>query len=457
VSPRPAKARTTIALGMAGLVFLAVGCGRSGSSSPPVASSAPPATSSSSAAAAKPGSFGDLGQICKPGTPTGPTSRGVTNSEIHLGTLGDPGAAADPGLEQEFFDVGDAFTKWCNAAGGINGRKIVLTKRDAKLFEGAQQIVNACQSDFMLVGGGNAIDAPNVKPRLACKLGQIPAYVVSPEASRAGLQVTAAPNIPTEFQVGDLRLLAQAYPATQKHLAIGSSSIASLQPQGKKAKQAYESLGYTVTVVQEKPASVDNYRPYMEELKGNGSLALDEIVGLNLPAEITAMNNVGFKPSYILFSTPVYAPSTVAAANATPFPTSYVGLNHLPFELAGQYPVVNEVKTILAAGASKPKYTDFTDLSFNAWLLWAKSASECGSNLTQDCVLEKAAKYTDWTAGGLYAPISTIPGQQHMSDCVLLMRLTTSGWVYDKKVTAPNKGAFNCDSKNVATTDSFGT
>ena len=98
--------------------------------------------------------------------------------------LGDPGAAAAPGLEQEFFDTADAFAKWCNAAGGINGRTIVVDKLDAKLFNGAAEVIQACQKDFMLVGGGNALDAPDVKPRLACKLGQIPAYTVSPEATR---------------------------------------------------------------------------------------------------------------------------------------------------------------------------------------------------------------------------------------------------------------------------------
>jgi hypothetical protein len=220
--------------------------------------------------------------------------------------------------------------------------------------------------------------------------------------------------------------------------------------------QAWEALGGKVTVLQEKPASVDNYRPYMEQLKGTGSTALDEIVGLNLPAEIAAMNDVGFKPSFVLFSTPVYAPSTVKADQGNVFPPSYVGLTHLPFELASTYPVVGEVKSILSAGVSDPKYTDFTDLSFNAWTLWAKSASQCGDNLTQDCILQKAGQYTAWTAGGLYAPSSTIPGKQNFTDCVLLMRLTPTGWVYDKKVTAPNTGPYYCDPKNVATTDSFG-
>ena len=129
--------------------------------------------------------------------------------------LGDPGAAAAPGLEQEFFDTADAFAKWCNAAGGINGRTIVVDKLDAKLFNGAAEVIQACQKDFMLVGGGNALDAPDVKPRLACKLGQIPAYTVSPEATAAGLQVTPVASVPTNYPVGPLRLLAAAFPDTQ--------------------------------------------------------------------------------------------------------------------------------------------------------------------------------------------------------------------------------------------------
>ena len=89
--------------------------------------------------------------------------------------MSDTGSSVEPGLGQEFFDTADAFAKWCNAAGGINGRTVVVDKLDAKLFNGAQQVIQACQDDFMLVGGGNALDAPDVKPRVACKLGQSPA------------------------------------------------------------------------------------------------------------------------------------------------------------------------------------------------------------------------------------------------------------------------------------------
>ena len=46
----------------------------------------------------------------------------------------------------------------------------------------------------MLVGNGNALDATGVKVRLGCKLGRIPAYVVSPQATVAGVQVQPSPN-----------------------------------------------------------------------------------------------------------------------------------------------------------------------------------------------------------------------------------------------------------------------
>jgi ABC-type branched-subunit amino acid transport system substrate-binding protein len=449
----------SIAVLSAGAVLLTVGCGRSSSADKgggASASAAPTAGATSSAAPA--GAFGDLGAICKPGTPK-PISgvRGITDTTIKIGTLADPGAAAVPGIEQEFFDAADAFSKWCNAAGGINGRKIQVTKRDAKLFEGAQQVINACQSDFMLVGGGNAIDAPDVKPRLACKLGQIPAYAVSPEAASAGLQVTAAPSIPTQYEIGPLRLLAEAFPESKKGLGIGSSNVASLSPQGKKANQAWQGLGYKVSAIQERPPLIDNYRPYLEQLKGAGAVAYDEIQAQDATPEITAMNNIGWNPVFANFSVTFYNQKSVQAAKAVKFPPTYIGLPIVPYELAADYPVLQQVKAQLQAAVSKPQYDNFSSLAYIAWTLWAKSASECGDNLSQDCILQKAATYTGWTGGGLSSPISTIPGKQRSNPCVVMMRLTPDGFVYDKKVTNPTKGIFNCDPRNTAKVDSFGT
>lgn len=397
--------------------------------------------------------FSDLGRICgpaKPGQQGAPTSgRGLTSSTIRLGTIGDPGAAAAPGLEQEYFDVAKAFAKWCNAAGGISGRKLQIDTYDAKLFDGAEAVIAACKKDFMLVGNGNAFDAVDVKPRLACKLGQIPALSVSPEAGLAGLQVQPTSNSPTRYVTGAIRLMLDAYPAAKQGIGIGSSDVASLSPEGRYAQQAYTSLGIKVTTVQEKPPLVDNFRPYMEQLRQSGAKAYEEIASQDPTPEVTAMRDIGWQPSFVLWSLQFYDPKSVAAAKTVPFPPSYVALGALPAELVNQYPVLQQIRDIMNAGAPKTKFNSFTGLAWSAWTLWAKSATECGANLTQQCILAKAGRYTNWTAGGFFPPHSTVPGKQVESDCLLIMRLTPNGFVYDKKVTQPNTGPYNCDPKNL--------
>jgi ABC-type branched-subunit amino acid transport system substrate-binding protein len=448
--------RVAAVVSVAVLGLAITSCGRSGPSTPsgPSSSSAPAPSATTSAQAA--GSFGSLTKVCAPGPGTGGSGRGIVGKTIRIGVLGDPGAAAAPGLEQEFFDTADAFAKWCNAAGGINGRTIVIDKLDAKLFNGAQEVLSACQNDFMLVGGANALDAPDVKPRLACKLGQIPAYTVSPEATSAGLQVSPDASYPTTFPVGALRLLALAYPDTQQALGIAGSSLASLAPQGLRAQEAWQKLGFKVSTLQPRPAQVDNYRPYMEQMKAAGAKADNEIVAQDPSPIFNAMNDTGFKPEWTLFGQTFYSPKSVQAAKAAAyFPNSYVNFFNLPFELADQYPVVQQVKDIMEASNPNAGLDDNNPLGFNAWTLWAQSATACGTNLTQDCVLQKAASHPDWTAGGLFAPVNTDPSVKQPSNCVLLMRLTKTGWVYDKKVTQPNTGPYNCGADNLIATKSY--
>ncbi|HEX4431946.1 MAG TPA: ABC transporter substrate-binding protein [Frankiaceae bacterium] len=436
-------------------------CGRSssggGGGTNPSSSAAGSASAAPTSAPAGKGDFGDLKAVCGPGTAKGATGRGVTDTTIRIGTTADPGAAAAPGLEQEFFDTADAFSKWCNAAGGINGRKIVVDKWDAKLFNVGQAFTNACQKDFMLVGNGNAFDSAGVKPRLGCKLGDIYSYTVSPEASTAALQVAVTPSNPTQYPYGPLRLLVDAYPASKSGVGVGSSTLASLIPQGKRIEESLKNNGVKVSVVQEQPPLVPNYRPYVEQLKSTGAVGFNTINGQDITPIVQAMKNTGYSPQFILYSVQYYLDANVQAAKALgTFPSSYVGFSHLAFEMDPvKFPILAQVKSILSASVAKPRFTDFTASSFSAWALWAKEATACGSNLTQDCVLQKAAAETAWTGGGLYAPLNLDPVHPNIPKCWLVIRLTTSGWVYDQKVTNPDSGVYNCDAKNVTTVHSY--
>ena len=59
-------------------------------------------------------------------------------------------------------------------------------------------MVEACQTDFMLVGNGEALDDTTVKPRTNCGLAEIAAYTVSTRAGRAENSILAIAN--TDYQ-----------------------------------------------------------------------------------------------------------------------------------------------------------------------------------------------------------------------------------------------------------------
>jgi ABC-type branched-subunit amino acid transport system substrate-binding protein len=429
-------------------------CGRSGSKTPQTSSGPSSAASASSAApSAGPGDFGTLKGVCAAGSAKGATARGVTNSDIHVGVTADPGAAAAPGLEQEFFDTADGFAKWCNAAGGINGRKVVVDKLDAKLFNVGQVMTQACQKDFMLVGNGNAFDSAGVKIRENCGLGQIPAYVVSPQAVDATLQVQSTPIPSNEINDGAMRLLAKAFPATKTGgVAIGSSTLSSIIPTGLKAQEYLKDVGVKVAVLQNQPVQVDNYRPYVEQWKQSGAQGIYQISAQDPTPIVQAMKNVGYNPSWILYSGQFYGPQAAQAAKALgSFPPSYVQFTAIPFDLAGKYPVVQQLIDIVHGAVPKAKLTAFTLSSITSWLLWAQSAKACGSTLTVSCVLQQAQTQSSWNAGGLYPVQDLRPGHRHASPCIAMVKLDSNGFSYDEKLTQPTPGRepFNCDADNV--------
>ena len=108
------------------------------------------------------GEWPGVGKTCEPVPGGASSARGVGPKTINIAEFNDAANTIIPGLEAEFVQQARAFAAWCNASGGINGRHIVIDDRDAALFNAAQVTEAACQSDFMAVGGGMALDQPSV-------------------------------------------------------------------------------------------------------------------------------------------------------------------------------------------------------------------------------------------------------------------------------------------------------
>ncbi|HEX4776400.1 MAG TPA: ABC transporter substrate-binding protein [Acidimicrobiia bacterium] len=430
------------------LSLLALGaCSRSSSKS----SNSNSSTTSGSGSGAAAGDFGTLKNVCGPGSAKGSTAQGVTDTTIRVGTMADPGAQAQPGLDQELFDTADAFVGWCNAAGGVDGRKLQLDKWDSKLTEVAARMIQACQSDFMLVGNGEALDGTGVQQRTKCNLAEMPAYVVSAEAGTAPQSLQAIPTSNHQSDLGGAYRALKAFDAAAtQHYGLISSQFQSIKDSGDRARQAAKQLGFTETYYDEAPLSVDNWRPYAQNVqtKGVQVLSMESSAG-PLASLAKSMSDLGSHPKYFIGSANYYDTALIQnAGQALAGDWVYVNDYIVPFEMANQNPPTKQFIDILAkyANGAKPKSLGVNAMS--AWLLWAKAVKECGSNLTRDCVMKNAGSVKQWDAAGLSAPIQPGNANSPTEGCFVLLKATPTGFVVDKQITKPNNGIFNCGSDN---------
>jgi ABC-type branched-subunit amino acid transport system substrate-binding protein len=407
-------------------------------------------TSASSSSGVWPG----VGKICEPGPGGASSVRGVGKKTINIAVFNDASNTIVPGLEIEFVQQATAFADWCNAAGGIDGRKIVIDNRDAALFNAAQQATAACQSDFMAVGGGMALDQPSVPIREKCGLGNLSGYVVSNASDLATDQVDPTGLNVDSISSGWFGALAKAYPKAVKEAGMGAEDSPSILQSETKYEFGAEAQGWKVVDFPEPPTSVENWAPYVEQYQQKGAQALWPADSGNFTPFAQAMATAGYHPAFVLLGVQFDNTQTQQAVAANPsLPPVYVETQWWPVAQASQNPSTEELVTTMHK-YSKGDTIDFDDEeSAEAWLLWAKAASACGaSNLTVSCVLTHAAGTKNWDAGGIEAPIAklTLSNENPQpSPCFAMLQLTAKGIVYDKKLTAPTQSIWNCNPKNV--------
>ena len=244
-----------------------------------------------------------------------------------------------PGLEAEFVQQATAFADWCNAAGGINGRKIELDNRDAALFNAGSQMTAACQTDFMAVGGGFAIDAAAVPIREKCGLGQISAYVPSIAGAVASDQVDPGGTNTNTVTAGWFGALTKAYPKAVKMAGMGSDDTPSdVQPETKD-EFAAEAQGWKVVSFLLPPTSVENWAPYVESYQQKGVTALWPADTANFPPFAEAMTTAAYHPAFVILGTQFANSPTENAVLANPtLPPVYVETQWWPLSWPRRIP-----------------------------------------------------------------------------------------------------------------------
>jgi hypothetical protein len=436
------------------LVVVVAACSRSDSPAPAAqaSSSAPPATSQSRLDA---GSFGDLTRVCSAADAngqkaSGATARGVTDTEIRVGTVTDKGSSVRAGLNKEMTDSAVAFTTWCNQHGGILGRKLVLDDLDAKLFNYNDVITAACGQDFSLVGGGAVFDDADNGQRVQCGLPNIAGFVTSPVARRADLVVQPVPSPVDKLPIGSYKAVDRISSGALQHFGVLTGNVTTTQSVRDQVVEGVEKAGGAVVYSAEFDVvgGESNWAPFIDDMKSKGVRSFEIISDPGFLQQIqAAMVTANFFPDVTIVGTNFYD-SKFAQEGGANAKNTFIRSFFFPLELKEENAATADYLSLMQQFNPSGKIAQLGLQGTSAWLLFAQAASACGSQLTAQCLIEKA-KVPTWTGGGLHA--STGPGANSPSSCFLLMKVDGTKFVYDEKDTAPNQGKFNCDASNVVT------
>lgn len=403
------------------------------------------------------GDFGDLTSVCQDGSAGGATAQGVTGDEIKIGVFSDVGFTK----QTELVDAAKVFTSWCNAAGGINGRKVVFEVRDAKLLEVRQRMLESCREDFALVGGGAAMDGLGVKDRLSCLLPEFPAQIAQSQNLESDLQVSGLISTYAHYEPYHAFrswLMNEAHPGSKGAVGIINGDSPVTKVLGDKAVESMTAAGATMVYNELYPATgVSDWTPYAQAIKSKGVKGLVFYGDFRQMAKLQdALTSMDYQLDWIDPTNNSYNPEFLQlAARSLSKQNNYVDLSGSePAVLTESSPAMKELHELYKTYAADGEILLGSVRAFSSWLLFAKAAASCGDQLTRRCVYDAARKETAWDGGGLHS-VRDLSANEATPSCFNVLKATTEGWKpADFK---PNKGLYRCDAPQHRFTGDYGS
>jgi ABC-type branched-subunit amino acid transport system substrate-binding protein len=392
--------------------------------------------------------FGTLPVPCGPntsGAALAATGLGVTESEIVVSTISDPGGAK-PGLNQSLFDSMAAFAKWCNGFGGINGRKLVVEQRDAKLVQYKEMVVQSCGDSLALVGGLGALDSLGAQDQVDCGLVNVPAAAVSADASDADFTYSPLPNPANRYFVGPTDWVKANYPDTITQGAAIYSKFAPIETQSNKLVEGYEARGFKFPYHQSSNINEENWGPIVVAMKNQGvkyltlTSSFEEIIPLQ-----KTMAAQGWHPEVTELETNFYDQRYPEQAKELGADTTntYVRLTVWPFEEKDDNPAMKSYLELLEKGVPGAIPAELGVQAWSAGLLFATAAKAAGPNLTRETLMAELEKVHSWNAGGLHG--TTDPGTHTGAHCFVMMKVDDGKFVRAYPLPDKDAAVYNND------------
>jgi hypothetical protein len=274
---------------------------------------------------------------------------------------------------------------------------------------------------------------------------------VSQTARGADLQIQPVPNPLQEYAAGAYRRLAAARPELMDHYGIMTGNFGPVLDTRDQVLRVATDLGFQQVFSQEyNSGGESNWRPFVEGMRDAG-VEVFEFVGEPeyFSALQEAMAQVGFYPEVIMVNTNMYDTRYLDLVGDSTRNT-LIRTAYTPFELADENPATADYLELMERYNPNGKLAQLGAQAVSSFLLFAQAATACGAELTRDCLMENAGTVTEWTGGGLHAPMNPAAGSA--PECFTVIAVTPGAFTIDEAFTEPNEGIFNCDPANVVPT-----
>ncbi len=393
--------------------------------------------------------FGTLASPCGPGDAKGATDKGVSDSKIDIGVIFDNNAGAvrvpTAGVEAS----AKAFVEYCNAQGGINGRKLQLKGYDAKLLKSQAAAKQACDDQpFALVGNGVVQDAAMAQPLVDCGLVSVSAYTATFPMSVSPLNVSPIPNPGTVYATGEAKYIAKRFPQAIKKAAMFAPTASAAFDQAKKIIQARTQLGYKFVYENNYPLIQTDWKTQVQTLKNKGIQYVTMVDTANAAVGmLQAMHDADYHPKVVDLGQQYYDSDLAKSGVANGV---FVQTNTQPFE--NPSPAISQYVEWLKKADPKSPVTTLGVQGFSAGLLFATAAKELGSNLTRKGLLDELHKIHTWTGGGLH-PVQN-PGANKVNTCTKILTVKNGKFVnvYPAGTSNDPTKSFVCNPNDVVKT-----
>ncbi len=424
--------KRTLAVVVCAFALVATACGASGDEE---TTENEGETTETTAASADAASFGDLESPCGEGEASVAEGEGPATDKLLIGVANDRSAEIRPGLNKEFWDTAEAYAKWCNDQGGIQGLQIELVDLDGQVTNVEAAMTKACTEVFAMVAGGFAQDQLEFSGKPGsdfheCALIDIPAFAVSIDKSLSNGKVEPLPNPANKVSTQWVQDLLTTYPEETEEMAIVVGELPSMATVQAQFEAAAEKEGLNLGEVISYPIiGADDWGPYADRVIDSGATS---VYWIGEPSNASALQSKLAEKGWdgiVLHQTNAYDEVLFSAGDGSADMAVLRTAFH-PFEERDQWPAIDQYLTMMEE-VPDAKIAALGLQAMSAWLLFSVAADSCATKndgvIDRTCVLEESAAIDEWTAGGLHVP--TDPGGEDPPECGMLLKVEDGEFV----------------------------